>query len=110
MAVEDTFNYQKIDDLLHSRIRLAVVSLLASCEEAEFTWIREKIGATDGNLASHCRKLEEAGYISMRKTFMNRKPVTWYRLTDTGRKAFKEYLQQLSKLLKISFPDQPLGQ
>lgn len=99
MAGEREFDHREIDELLSSRIRLAVVSLLARCEEAEFTWIRDQTGTTDGNLATHCRKLEDAGYIAVRKAFAGRKPVTWYGLTDMGRDALARHARKLAELL-----------
>jgi DNA-binding MarR family transcriptional regulator len=98
------FDYQQLDDIIHSRIRLAIMALLASLETAEFTYIREKIGATDGNLSVHLKKLEEAEYISVTKTFVDRKPVTIYTLNKKGRKAFELYLERLEGLLKQSTP------
>lgn len=94
------FNYQQLDDIIHSRIRLAVMAVLASVDEADFTFIRDKIQATDGNLSIHIRKLEDAKYVNVRKTFSGRKPVTYYKLTAAGRKAFETYLDQLEKLIK----------
>jgi DNA-binding MarR family transcriptional regulator len=96
------FDYQQLDDIIHSRIRLAVMALLASLETAEFTYIREKIGATDGNLSIHLKKLEEAEYIAVTKTFVDRKPVTMYTLNKKGRKAFELYIERLEQLLKQS--------
>ena len=96
------FDYQQLDDVIHSRIRLAVMALLASLETAEFTYIREKVGATDGNLSVHLKKLEEADFIAVTKTFVDRKPVTIYTLTKKGRKAFEKYLERLEQLLKQS--------
>ena len=98
--MEEKYNYKDIDELLHSRIRLAIVSLLARCDEADFTYIRDTVGASDGNLTSHCRKLEEAEYISVRKTFIDRKPATFYTLTDTGKKALLDYAQKMAELVK----------
>ena len=96
------FDYQQLDDIIHSRIRLAVMALLASLDTAEFTYIREKIGATDGNLSIHLKKLEEAEYIAVTKTFVDRKPVTMYTLNKKGRKAFELYVERLEQLLKQS--------
>ncbi len=93
------FDYTAIDEVFHSRIRLAAVSVLLSTGEAEFTYVRDAIGATDGNLNAHMRKLEEAGYITVRKSFFNRKPVTHYRLSERGKKAFQEYVERLGKFL-----------
>lgn len=93
------FNYQQLDDIIHSRIRLAVISVLISVEEAEFTFLREHVQATDGNLSIHLRKLEEAGYIDVKKGFVGRKPQSTYRLTEVGRKAFEDYVSALEKLI-----------
>ncbi len=94
------FDHQQIDDIIHSRIRLAIVSLLISVEEAEFNFIKEKVNTTDGNLSVHLKKLEEAGYVSVKKEFVDRKPRTTYALTKNGRKAFENYLDNLEKLIK----------
>lgn len=94
------FDHQQIDDVIHSRIRLAIVSLLISVEEAEFNFIKEKVNTTDGNLSVHIKKLEEAGYVSVKKEFVDRKPRTTYALTKNGRKAFESYLDHLEKLIK----------
>lgn len=101
MNRDQPFDYRLLDDLLSSRIRLSVVSVLARCEEAEFTWVRDEIGATDGNLTTHCRKLEEAGYIKVDKRFIDRKPVTFFSLTDRGRTALLEYARRLADMIQI---------
>lgn len=93
------FDYKQLDDIIHSRIRLAVMAMLAGVERAEFTFIRDKVGATDGNLGTHLKKLEEAGYLAVHKHFLSRKPVTDYALTKKGRQAFAQYLKQLEALL-----------
>lgn len=94
------FDYQQLDDVIHSRIRLAVMALLITVEEAEFNFLKEKVNATDGNMSVHLKKLEDAGYISVKKEFINRKPRTMYALTKTGRRAFEAYLEQLEKMVK----------
>lgn len=99
MKERDGRNYQDLDELLHSRIRLAVVSVLVSVEEIDFTGLRERVGATDGNLATHTRKLEDAGYIEVRKSFVDRKPSTAYRLTETGREKLRQYVAKLEQFL-----------
>ena len=95
------FDYQNIDDIIHSRIRLAIMAVLVSVDEAEFIYLREKVGATDGNLSVHLKKLEDAKYISVKKSFAKRKPITHYKLTAAGRKAFEVYIDSLEKLLKV---------
>ncbi|AFN74231.1 ArsR family transcriptional regulator [Melioribacter roseus P3M-2] len=93
------FNYQKLDEVIHSRIRLAIMSVLIGLEEAEFNFLKEKVKATDGNLSVHLRKLEDSGYISSKKEFIDRKPKTTYKLTAKGRKAFEAYIEQLEKII-----------
>lgn len=93
------FDHTRLDDLIHSRIRLAVMAVLATVERAEFTFLRDQVNATDGNLGSHLRKLEEAGYIAVSKRFLERKPVTDYTLTATGRAAFRAYVAHLESLV-----------
>lgn len=89
----------ELDAVLHAKLRLAVVSLLATTEQAEFTWLRQKTGSTDGNLGAHLLKLEEAGYVGVEKRFVQRKPVTLYRITHQGRTALMRYVQALKALL-----------
>ena len=96
------FDYQQIDDVLHSRIRTAIMAVLVTVEEAEFTFLKEKINATDGNLSVHLRKLEEAGYINVKKIFMERKPVSRYKITAKGHRAFEAYIENLEQLLNNS--------
>jgi DNA-binding HxlR family transcriptional regulator len=94
------FDYQQLDDIIHSRIRLAIMSLLISLDEAEFTFVREKVHATDGNLGMHLKKLEEAGYIAVKKEFVERKPSSSYKLTQKGRRAFELYVERLEQMIK----------
>ncbi|MFQ6677093.1 MAG: winged helix-turn-helix domain-containing protein [Fidelibacterota bacterium] len=93
------FDYQQLDDIIHSRIRLAIMALLVSVESAPFVYIRDKINASDGNLSVHIRKLEEVNYVSFTKEFVDRKPVTTFSITDLGRTAFEAYVDRLSILL-----------
>lgn len=94
------FDYQKIDDVIHSRIRTAIMAVLISVDEAEFTFLKEKVNATDGNLSVHLKKLEEAGYITVNKKFVDRKPVSRYRITSKGHKAFEDYIEKLESIIK----------
>lgn len=93
------FDYQQLDDIIHSRIRLAVMSVLISVETAEFNYLKKKVNATDGNLSVHLKKLEDAGYINVTKEFVGKKPQTSYALTDKGKKAFELYVARLEKLI-----------
>lgn len=94
------FNYKSIDDLLHSRIRLAVISFLSGCEESDYTTIKNSVGASDGNITSHLRKLEDADYVTMRKDFVGRKPITYYKISNKGKNAFVAYVENLKKFIK----------
>jgi DNA-binding HxlR family transcriptional regulator len=88
-----------LDPVVHGKLRLAVLSLLISVEEADFTWLRQKTGSTDGNLGAQMLKLEEAGYVAMEKRFAGRKPQTLYRMTSAGREALAAYVAALKSLL-----------
>jgi DNA-binding transcriptional ArsR family regulator len=91
-----------LDPVVHGKMRLAVLSLLYGVDEAEFTWLREKTGSTDGNLGAHLLKLEEAGYVAVEKKFVARKPMTLYRMTERGREALTGYVEALKQLLGAS--------
>ena len=88
-----------LDPVVHGKLRLAVMSLLATVEEADFPWLREKTGSTDGNLGAQMLKLEEAGYVAMEKRFAGRKPQTVYRMTGKGHEALAGYVAALKELL-----------
>ncbi len=94
------FDYQQLDEIIHSRIRLAIMAVLISAEDADFNFLKEKVNATDGNLSIHLKKLEESGYISVKKEFLDRKPHSLYCLTKKGKSAFEKYVEQLEKLIK----------
>ncbi len=89
----------ELNPVIHGKLRLALLSLLSTVEEAEFTWLRTKTNATDGNLGAQLIKLEEAGYVEVEKKFVLRKPQTLYRMTHAGRRALTEYVQALKRLL-----------
>jgi DNA-binding PadR family transcriptional regulator len=89
----------ELNPVIHGKLRLALLSLLSTVEEAEFTWLRGKTGSTDGNLGAQLMKLEEAGYVAVEKKFVQRKPQTLYRMTDSGRAALTDYVQALRQLL-----------
>ncbi len=88
-----------LNPVVHGRLRLVLLSLLSGVEEAEFTWLRTRTEATDGNLGAQLLKLEEAGYVAVEKRFVLRKPQTRYRITETGRQALAQYVQALKQLL-----------
>lgn len=89
----------ELDPVIHGKLRLALLSLLAGVDEAEFTWLRDKTGSTDGNLGAQLTRLEEAGYVRVKKKFVNRKPKTLYRMTEAGRQALTDYVRTLKRLL-----------
>ncbi|MBQ3174282.1 MAG: transcriptional regulator [Alistipes sp.] len=90
-----------LDPLLHSELRLAIVSILIGVEEADFVYIRTETGATAGNLSVQIDKLQKAGYIDVEKGFRGKMPRTVCRITDTGRRAFAEYVETLRTYLKV---------
>lgn len=87
--------FRELDPLLHSELRLAVMSILASADEADFVYMREQTRASAGNLSVQIDKLQKAGYISVEKGFKGRMPRTVCRMTDAGRKAFEDYVDAL---------------
>lgn len=89
----------ELNPVVHGKLRLALLSLLVTVEKAEFTWLRSRTGATDGNLGAQLLKLEETGYVKVEKKFVHRKPQTLYRITDAGREALTEYVRALKQLL-----------
>ena len=96
--------FRDLDPLLHSQLRLAVMSLLISVKEAEFTFIKEKTAATAGNLSVQINKLREADYISVEKTFKDNYPQTICRITKKGIIAFEEYVKAISGYIAVNKP------
>ncbi len=91
--------FKKLNPLLHSELRLAVISLLMELEEADFVYIREMTGSTAGNLSVQIDKLSAAGYIDVEKGFSGKKPRTTCRITEAGRMAFEEYVESLKSYI-----------
>ena len=91
--------FPKLDPLLHSELRLAVMSILAGVDEADFTFIKKQTGATSGNLSVQIDKLTTAGYISVEKGFKGKMPRTTCRMTPEGRQAFSNYVEALQEYL-----------
>lgn len=91
--------FKDLDPLLHSQLRLAVMSLLISMESAEFTFLKEKTQSTAGNLSVQLDKLSEAGYIEIKKSFNGKKPRTNCNITPKGIKAFEEYVNNLKQYI-----------
>jgi hypothetical protein len=93
--------FKDLNPILHSQLRLAVVSILISVKEAEFTYLREKTNATAGNLSVQINKLKEAGYIDVSKQFKDNYPQTVCKITPQGILAFEEYVKDLQSYLDI---------
>ena len=91
--------FPALDPMLHSELRLAVISLLMSVDEADFTYIKEQTGATSGNLSVQIDKLAEAGYIAVEKGFKGKMPRTTCKITPSGTEAFKNYVKALKKYI-----------
>jgi DNA-binding MarR family transcriptional regulator len=92
--------FKPLDPLLHSQLRLAVMSLLIGVEEAEFTFLREKTESTAGNLSVQLDKLEKAGYIGIEKSFKGKRPLTTCKITKVGLRAFEEYVENLRNYIE----------
>ena len=89
----------RIDDVIHGRMRLGIMVYLADAETADFTELKTVLEATQGNLSVHLKKLEEAGYVAIDKSFVNNKPLTRVSITREGRKAFAAYLEAIGALI-----------
>ncbi|HTZ73987.1 MAG TPA: transcriptional regulator [Candidatus Aquilonibacter sp.] len=94
----------ELDPVVHGRLRLALLSLLSGVDQAEFTWLRARTESTDGNLGAQLLKLEQAGYVTVEKKFVSRKPQSLYRITEAGRHALAEYVRSLKQLLSLGPP------
>ena len=94
------FDIGKIDDVIHGRMRLGIMAYLADADVADFSELKKVLDATQGNLSDHLRKLEDAGFITIDKSFLNRKPLTRARITKAGREAFANYLKAIAKLIE----------
>ncbi len=92
---------KELDPLLHSQLRLAVMSILMNVDEADFVYLKEKTEATAGNLSVQLDKLSSAGYISVEKGFIGKKTRTVCKVTAQGRKAFEEYVDALKEYLNL---------
>jgi len=96
---KQTYEFDLIDDLIHSRVRLATMAYLSGAGAADFNAIKAAVKATDGNISVHLRKLEDAGYLTSVKQFNGRKRQTLYEISDDGRYAWQLYLNHMSGLL-----------
>jgi DNA-binding MarR family transcriptional regulator len=95
----DDFDVDRLDEVIHGRLRLGVMAYLSGAQSADFSTLKARLKATDGNLSTHLKKLEEAGYVAIDKSFVGKKPLTQVRITDIGRTAFAGYLDALGALV-----------
>ncbi len=93
------FHYKGLDEVIHGRVRLAIMAFLSTAEQADFNELKEGLDVTDGNLSVQLRKLEEAGYVAVRKGYRGRRPHTDVTITDAGRAALRAYHTQLREML-----------
>jgi DNA-binding MarR family transcriptional regulator len=95
----DDFDIAGIDEIIHGRLRLGIIAFLSTAGSADWAELKARLQATDGNLSVHLRKLEEAGYVAIDKSFVGKKPLTRVALTEKGRQAFVAYLDAMAKLV-----------
>lgn len=95
----DDFDINRIDEVIHGRIRLGIMAYLSGAGAADFNELKQKLQTTDGNLSVHLRKLEDAGFVAIDKSFQGRKPLTRARMTEEGRAAFIAYLNAMQGLV-----------
>jgi DNA-binding MarR family transcriptional regulator len=91
--------FLNLDRVIHEKGRLAIMSLLAGVSEISYTELRDTLGMTDGNLTSHIRTLQEAGYVGVTKSYLEKRPLTTCSLTPAGRKAFAHYIDLLEQIV-----------
>jgi DNA-binding MarR family transcriptional regulator len=96
--------FLQIDRVIHEKGRLAIMSMLAASPELSFTEMRDALAMTDGNLTTHIRSLQEAGYVSITKSFRNNRPLTTCSLTPIGKKAFANYINLLEQIIQQNRP------
>jgi len=96
--------FLQLDRVIHEKGRLAIMSMLAASPELSFTEMRDGLNMTDGNLTTHIRTLQEAGYVSITKSFQNNRPLTTCALTSNGRKAFTNYINLLEQIIQQTKP------
>ncbi|HEV2530540.1 transcriptional regulator [Phenylobacterium sp.] len=95
----DDFDIERLDEVIHGRLRLGIMAYLSSAGAADFNALKARLQATDGNLSVHLRKLEDAGYIAIDKSFVGKKPLTQAVITQAGRTAFIRYLDAMASLV-----------
>lgn len=95
----DDFNINRLDEIIHGRVRLGIMAVLSGVETADFNTLKARLQTTDGNLSVHLRKLEDAGFVAVTKRFEGRKPLTEAAMTPEGRRAFVAYLDAMQGLV-----------
>jgi len=100
--MDKTFDHQQLDEFLHSRIRLAIMSILATVNEIEFNTLKKEVNTTDGNLSIHLKKLEEKKYVDIKKGYTGRKPLTTASITEEGLSALENYFKTLEGFIRNS--------
>lgn len=93
------FDYNEIDDIIHARIRLAIMTILLTRGKTDFATLKRQTKTSDGNLSTHLRKLEDAGYIALKKSFVDRRPITIYWVSESGKKAYANYIATIERLV-----------
>ena len=96
--------FLQLDRVIHEKVRLALMSLLAASTQLSFTEMRDTLNMTDGNLTAHMRTLQEAGYLAVTKSFHDKKPLTTCSLTESGRTAFSNYINVLEQIVRQHKP------
>jgi DNA-binding MarR family transcriptional regulator len=96
--------FLQLDRVIHEKGRLAIMSMLAASAELSFTELRDALNMTDGNLTTHIRTLQEAGYVSVTKSFQNRRPLTTCSMTSAGKRAFTSYINLLENIIRQNKP------
>lgn len=98
-SIDGRYDYRDIDEVIHGRVRLAIMAYLSGAGSATFAELQQRAQVNEGNLSVHLRKLEEAGHVEIEKRFVGRKPQTVARLTETGREAWIAYIAHMQKLI-----------
>ena len=96
------FDHKKIDEIVHSRIRLSILAALATADEIDFNTLLKEVNTTKGNLSVHLTKLETNGYVKIEKQFVDKKPLTTCKITKKGLSALKEYLNMVEEITKLT--------
>ena len=102
MPHKSPFHYTTIDEVIHGRLRLGIMAYLSAVSPAIFSELRDKVGTSDGNLSTHLKKLDEAGYVEIEKRFVGRRPQTRLHMTKTGRRAWLAWLAQIDAIIKAA--------